>query len=140
MASSTSLNFRLLCASGCAYDIAPGACAYRPDSAYSPVVGFKNTPVAICGGFESINACLVGENADGIVVAFRGTLPPSLQDPQSLVNWLQDFFDVPKSAANVPGQVHSGFYDATMAVIAGVADAARSLNPGPAKKILVTGH
>ncbi|HYL74155.1 MAG TPA: lipase family protein [Bryobacteraceae bacterium] len=137
---STSLNFRLLCAAGSAYDIAPGGCAYTPDLVFSPRVAYTSAPKPVCGGFESINACLVGENADGIIVAFRGTLPPSLKDPESLVNWLEDFFEVPKSAPNVPGQVHSGFYDATMSIIAGVAAAVQNLNPGPAKKILVTGH
>ena len=139
-AASTSLNFRLLCASGGAYDIAPGGCAYTPDSVFSPVVGYTSAPQPVCGGIDSINACLVGENADGIIVAFRGTLPPSLKDPESLLNWLEDFFEVPKSASNIPGQVHSGFYDATMSIITGVAAAVQSLNPGPAKKILVTGH
>jgi len=137
---STSLNYRLLCACGCAYDIAPGGCAYTPDSVFSPAVGYTSAPKPVCGGIDSINACLVGQNADGIIVAFRGTLPPSLKDPESLLNWLEDFFDVPKSAPNVPGEVHSGFYDATMSIIAGVAAAAQSLNPGPSKKILVTGH
>lgn len=137
---STSLNFRLLCAAGSAYDIAPGGCAYTPDSVYSPVVAYTNPPKSICGGIESINACLAGENADGIIVAFRGTLPPSLKDPESLLNWLEDFFSVPRSAPNVPGEVHSGFYDATMSIIAGVAATVQNLNPGPSKKILVTGH
>ncbi|HMD48127.1 MAG TPA: lipase family protein [Bryobacteraceae bacterium] len=136
---STSLNFRLLCAAGSAYDIAPGGCAYTPDLVYSPVVGYTSVPKAICG-FNSINACLVGENADGIIVAFRGTLPLSLKDPNSLLNWLEDFFEVPRPAPNVPGQVHSGFYDGTMSLIAAVAAAVGRLNPGPAKKVLVTGH
>jgi len=139
-AVSTSLNFRLLCAAGCAYDIAPGGCAYTPDLVYSPVVGFINPPKPICGDINSINACLVGENADGIIVAFRGTLPLSLKDPDSLLDWLEDFFEVPRPGPNVPGQVHSGFYDATMSMIGGVAAAVGSLNPGPAKKVLVTGH
>jgi hypothetical protein len=139
-AISTSLNFRLLCAAGSAYDIAPGGCAYSADTVFSPVVAYKSAPKPVCGGLENINACLVGENADGIIVAFRGTLPPSLKGSESLLNWLEDFFDVPKSASNVPGQVHSGFYDATMSIIVGVAAAVQNLNPGPAKKILVTGH
>jgi hypothetical protein len=139
-AASTSLNFRLLCAAGCAYDIAQGGCAYTPDTVYSPVVGYIGTPTPVCGGIQSINACLVGQNADGIIVAFRGTLPPSLKSAESLEDWLQDFFAVPKAAPNVPGEVHSGFYDATMSIIAGVAAAVQNLSPGPAKKILVTGH
>ena len=137
---STSLNYRLLCACGCAYDIAPGGCAYTPDSVYSPAVGYLSAPKPVCGGIDSINACLVGQNADGIIVAFRGTLPPSLKVPESLLNWLEDFFDIPKTAPNVPGEVHSGFYDATMSIIAGVATAMQNLNPSPSKKIFVTGH
>ena len=135
-----NLNYRLLCASGCAYDIAPGACAYTPDLVFSPSVSYTSAPQSICSGIDSLNACLVGENADGIIVAFRGTLPLSVKDPESLLDWLQDFFDVPKAAPNVPGEVHSGFYDATMSIITGVAAAVQNLNPGPAKKIFVTGH
>jgi len=137
---SSSLNFRLLCASGSAYNIAPVGCTYTPDQLFSPVVAFLNPPKAICGGLDSINACLVGENTDGIIVAFRGTLPLSLNDPASFVNWLQDFFAVPRNASDAPGKVHSGFYDGTKTIIAGVADAVRSLNPGPSRKVLVTGH
>jgi hypothetical protein len=83
---------------------------------------------------------LVGENADGITVAFRGTLPPSLKDPESLLNWLEDFFAIPISAGNVPGQVHAGFYGATMSVIVSVAAAVQSLRPSSSKPVYVTGH
>lgn len=138
--STTTLNFRLLCACGCAYDIPPGGNQYSPDPVYSPVVNYKSAPTPVCGGADYINACLVGQNADGILVAFRGTLPPSLKDPESLLNWLEDFFDVPKTAPNVPGSVHSGFYDATMSIVANVAAAVQTLKPGPANPVLVTGH
>jgi pimeloyl-ACP methyl ester carboxylesterase len=137
---STSLNFRLLCACGCAYDIAPGVCAYKPDLVYSPVVGYTSAPQSICGGDDFINSCLVGQNADGIIVAFRGTLPPSLKDPESLLNWLEDFFAIPRPAPNVPGMVHSGFYGATMSVIAEIAAAVQKLDPTSSQPILVTGH
>jgi len=137
---STSLNFRLLCACNCAYDIAPGGCVYTPDHDYNPVVGYTSAPIAVCGDLAASNACLVGENADGIIVAFRGTLPISTQDPAGLLDWLEDFFEVPKAAPNVPGHVHSGFYDATMSVISGVAAAVNKLNPGMTKKVYVTGH
>src|SRR5579864_2965100 len=135
--TTTSLNYRLLCACGAAYDIAPGVCAYVPDLVYGPVVKYTSTPTPVCGNIDYISACLVGENADGIIVAFRGTLPPSLKDPESLLDWLEDFFAVPMSAPNVPGQVHSGFYNVTMSVIQGVAAAVQRLNPGPNKKIYV---
>jgi pimeloyl-ACP methyl ester carboxylesterase len=139
-AVASSLNFRLLSACGCAYDIAPYGCAYTPDTVFSPVVNYSNPPKPICAGTDLINACLVGQNADGIIVAFRGTLPPSLQSAASLLDWLQDFFAEPKAAPNVPGMVHSGFYDATMSIMAGIAAAVQNLNPGPNTPIFVTGH
>ena len=139
-AESSLLNFHLLCACNCAYDILPGACVYTADKDYSPIVNYTTPPRAVCGGDDSSNACLVGENADGIIVAFRGTLPISLNNPSGLLDWLENFFEVPKHAANVPGQVHSGFYDATMSVIDGVAAAVEGLQPDPTKKVYVTGH
>ena len=136
---------RLLCASGCAYDIAPGGCAYTADLIYSPGVNFTSGPTAICGGALSVNACLVGKNADGIIVAFRGTLPPAFNDPaERFRDWLQDFFEAPKTCNNgpgrVPGSVHSGFYDATMSVIDGVAAAVKNLGPDAVTPVYVTGH
>jgi hypothetical protein len=44
---------------------------------------------------DQINACL-GQNSDGMIVAFRGTLPPSLHSADSLHDWLVDCFVVPK--------------------------------------------
>lgn len=139
-APATTLNFRLLCAAGCAYDIPPNSNHYTPDPVYSPVVNYTSNPAPVCGGTGFLNACLVGQNADGILVAFRGTLPLSLKDPESFRDWLTDFFAAPKTAPDVPGQVHSGFYDDTMTIIDGVAKAVQALNPSPTNPVLVTGH
>ncbi len=138
----TTLTGRLLCASGTAYNIAPGGCVYAADPIYSPAVNYIAAPTAVCGGALSVNACVVGQNADGIIVAFRGTLPPARNDPEERFrDWLQDFFDVPKTCSTgpgrVPGAVHSGFYDATMSVIDKVAAAVKALGPAP---VYVTGH
>ena len=56
-----------------------------------------------------------------MIVAFRGTLPPSWQSQASVLDWLQDLLCEPESRPNVPGEVHTGFYDATSAIIAAVA-------------------
>jgi len=140
MPTGNSLNFRLLCAAGCAYDIAPDTCGYTADPVFSPVVAYANPPKAICAGDDLINACLVGQNADGIIVGFRGTIPFSLNSVPSLLNWLQNFFAEPMTAPNLPGMVHSGFYDATISIMAGVAQAVQNLNPGPTTPIYVVGH
>jgi len=137
---ATTLNFRLLCAAGCAYDIPPGSNQYTADPVYSPVVNYRSTPTPVVGGDDLIDACLVGQNADGILVAFRGTLPLSLKDPASLLDWLTDFFAAPKTVNGIPGQVHSGFYDDTATIIGGVAKAVQALNPSLTNPVLVTGH
>ena len=142
----STLDCRLLCASSCAYDITPGTCTYTPSSVNAveaATVGFTATRTS-CGGLANLNACLIGSNQDGIIVAFRGTLRPSFQDPESFLDWVDDFFAIPRAGdaglGAVPGLVHSGFYDATMSCIQGVVQAVRQLNPGNALPVYVTGH
>jgi hypothetical protein len=139
---STSLDCRLLCACECAYGINAATGIYTGDPTFSPGVNFTSAPTPFSA--DRVNACLVGQNADGIIVAFRGTLPPSLHSALSLHDWLEDFFDVPKSvssgAGQVPGQVHSGFYDAVMAIIAAIAAQVKALDPALTVPVYVTGH
>jgi pimeloyl-ACP methyl ester carboxylesterase len=139
---SVTLSCRLLCACGCAYNIDPCTGRYQPPPGdrYSPVTGYLTAPTPISGGDDRIDACLVGENADGVIVAFRGTLPPSWQSPPSVLDWLQDLLCEPESRPNLPGKVHTGFYDATSAIIAAVAAEVKRLNPTGAKRVYVTGH
>jgi len=124
---SLSLNCSLLCASGAAYDIDPLTGIYTPDTVFSPAVAYTVPPTAISG--DQINACLVGQTSIGIIVAFRGTIPPG--DPDSFPDWVQDFFAEPVSAPGLPGLVHSGFMDALNSLIAGVINAVKALKPGP---------
>ena len=127
---SVTLCCRLLCACGCAYYIdRQGRYQPLPGNRYGPVVAYLTPPTPISGGDDRIDACLVGENADGVIVAFRGTLPPSWQSWPSVLDWLQDLLCEPESRPNVPGMVHTGFYDATSAIIAAVAAAVKRLNP-----------
>jgi pimeloyl-ACP methyl ester carboxylesterase len=139
---SVTLPCRLLCACGCAYDIDPSTGRYQPPphDRQSPVVGYLTAPTPISGGDDRIDACLVGENADGVIVAFRGTLPPSWQSQASVLDWLQDLLCEPESRPNMPGKVHTGFYDATSAIMADVAAEVGRLNPTGGKPVYVTGH
>ena len=124
----SSLTCRLMCACECAYGINAATGIYAPDPMFSPAAGFVGVPTAFSA--DNVNAGLVAQTADGIVVAFRGTLPPSLRSALSLRDWLQDFFDVPKTVAGkVPGQVHSGFYDAVVGIISGIAAQVKALDP-----------
>ena len=139
-----NLNCILLNACGAAYNIAPGTCTYTADNTYSPNVPYAQDPQTACGGEGLIDAATVGQCPFGIVVAFRGTLPPSLKDPDSWLDWLQNFFAVPTSNSTgpnkVPGQVHSGFFNATTSIIQKVQSLVSACNPGPDNPVFVTGH
>jgi hypothetical protein len=140
----TNLNCILLNACGAAYNIAPGTCTYTADETYSPNVGYTQGPQTACAGNKLINAATVGQCSFGIVVAFRGTLPPVETDPDALFDWLQDFFAEPTTCTSgsykVPGQVHSGFYHATTSIIDAVQKLVAGYNPGPNNPVYVTGH
>ncbi len=141
----SNLNCILLNACGAAYNIAPGTCTYTPDSIYSPNVPYTSTPQPACGGgITLIDAATVGQTPFGIIVAFRGTLPPKESDPDSLFDWLQNFFAEPTSCLSgpnkVPGQVHSGFFDATTSIIQAVATLISNCKPGENNPVYITGH
>lgn len=137
-------NCVLLNACGAAYNIAPGTCTYTPDKIYSPKAAYTQGPQTACGGTNLINAATVGQTESGIIVAFRGTLPPCENDPDSLFDWLQDFFAEPATCTTgnfkVPGQVHSGFYHATTSIIEAVQALVTGYKPGPDNPVYVTGH
>jgi hypothetical protein len=139
---SMTLDCRLLCACACAYDIDPATGSYEPPAGdlYGPAVGYVAQPMSISGGDDRIDARLVGENADGVVVAFRGTLPLSWQSQATVLDWLQDLLAEPESRPNLPGKIQTGFFDATWAIIAGIASEVLRLNPAGRKRVYVTGH
>jgi Lipase (class 3) len=133
---SLPLNCALLCASGAAYDIDPVTGQYTPDPIFSKAVAYSSGPSAIAA--DNINACLVGQSAVGIIVAFRGTLPP--KETYSWRDWLQDLFAEPVSYRGLPGLVHSGFLEALNSILPQVITATNSLNPSPTNPVYVTGH
>jgi len=140
----SNLNCVLLNACGAAYNVKPGTNVYAPDTIYSPNVPYAQDPQVASGGEGFINVATVGQCPFGIVVAFRGTLPPSKTDPDSWLDWLQNFFAVPASSPSgpnqLPGQVHSGFFNATTSIIQQVQTLVSTFIPSPANPVFVTGH
>lgn len=141
--AAPTLDGRLICACSCTYVIA-GNGTLDPDAAkpYYEGAGFLNPPVTFAGGPSLIDACLVGITADGVVVAFRGTLHFNIHDHASLLDWLTDFNADPLTVAGFPGQVHQGFKIALDQIWGPITAAVNALRVGPlaASQVLVTGH
>lgn len=139
----TTLNCRLMCASADAYGIDTNG-NYTPRRPYADAVGWDTThpPAAVASGDDDIDACLVGANADGIIVAFRGTLPPYPVTVPSLLDWWQDlFYATPETVGQIPGKVHSGFWDAVNALWEGITTQVANFTEWfPGARLYVTGH
>lgn len=150
------LPCQLLCASASAYAIFPHDKSgnynpteklvngkWVPDPAKQPyvqqyqAVGFIGNPWVVTAA--EIEAALVGKTANGIVIAFRGTLAPAL-NWDSLLDWLQDFMVKTESNINLPGKVHSGFLIALTLLNRGIAAAVKSLDPTGSLPVFITGH
>lgn len=131
----------MLSACNCTYAIDDNG-GFAPPQPYFDASGFQPNPKAIVGGPDNVNACLVGQNADGIVIAFRGTLPPELHDLPSLLDWMQDFDALAVGVQGIPGQVHDGFWrglDTIWGGVMAVVNQYRS-GAGAALPIYITGH
>jgi hypothetical protein len=140
--TAKTLEGRLLCACNCAYGInAKGD--YTPMLPYSEATGWDTShpPVAVFGGKDNINACLVGINTDGIIIAFRGTFSPAFTIP-SIMDWWQDIVDSPPATAgNIPGKVHSGFWNAINTIWEGIVTRVKQFKTHfPQAPLYITGH
>ncbi len=143
-AVAPTINCRMLSAAHCAYSIDPQTGIYTPPAFFNDAVGWASgSPVAISSGSgdEDIDACLVGLNGDGIVIAFRGTIPPA-KNWSSLFDWFQDIFMVsPAAESPVPGMVHKGFWDAVQAIWPQiVTQVAVLVKANPSASLYITGH
>ena len=142
---------RLLKACQCTYVIGPnGVTNWTRCTGYDGV-GFLSMPAAVCRGNRHIDACLIGETSEAIILAFRGTLPLSIkagseQDQETLKtsidDWLQDADAVLVEApVGIPGMVHQGFKSDLDALWDTIASTLRALQPaGSSRPLLVTGH
>lgn len=150
--STVDLNCKLICASEAAYCIQPKSLAgkYNPckksnDPKITPniinqynAVGFTEDPF-VCVAAE-IEGCLVGKTDYGIVVAFRGTLPPAWNIP-SILDWIENIFLAPPTSnIHLPGKVHSGFFLAVTLLESQVISAIHNLDPAHKLPLYLTGH
>lgn len=137
-----SLTCRLLCASHMAYGISINASPVPACPPYDQPVGFVMPPVGFVAGPSGIDACLVGTNGDGVILAFRGTLPPdSPNHEQTFEDWLNDVDAVLVSQPNIKGKVHLGFWNALDALWpALLVEVQRQLAAGLGKPLYIAGH
>lgn len=140
-AIASTLDCRLLCASVVAYTIG----TKQPLSSSQPyfdAAGFTTEPTAITAGPDDINACFVGTNPDGVILSFRGTLPPDIHDIPSLIDWINDFDAVPIPVFGIPGKVHQGFWEAVDSLWSQIVPEVKNqMNAGGGNlPLYITGH
>jgi hypothetical protein len=146
MAFAPSLDGRLICASNCAYQIdVTGTLPTDPGDTYYCGAGFIEPPKTFVA--DVINACLVGSNPDGVVLAFRGTLSFDFHDHDSLRDWLSnltaDLVRPDWLPADSPARVHQGFLTSLekLRTLGAFDEVNRQLQlTGPGAQLLITGH
>jgi hypothetical protein len=141
---STSLECRLLCASVTTYSVLNDGPIVPPPPPYFDTAQFvDDPPVGFVGGIDAINACLVGTTIDGVVLAFRGTLPPTSPDyEQTMRDWINDLDAELVRGNGVPGLVHAGFWGSLGSLWAAVVPEVqkRLTKAGPNSQFFITGH
>ncbi|OUS02893.1 hypothetical protein A9Q86_02260 [Flavobacteriales bacterium 33_180_T64] len=148
--TTVNLNCKLLCASEAAYCIQPDShpgkynpCKSDPSITKNIInqynaVGFIEDPY-VCVSSQ-IEACLVGKTDYGIVVSFRGTLPPAWNLP-SIFDWIENIFMAPPvSSPYFTGKVHSGFFLAVKLLESQILAAVHALDPSHRYPLYFTGH
>lgn len=129
---------RLLAASNLTYEADPAG----SNSTYAKLAQLQKRQHFV-RGIDRINSVLVGTADFGVVVAFRGTLPPvGSPDPlQTIRDWVQDLECELDAGAKIPGLVHHGFLGALDSLWAELEPAVTAqLQASPVKKLYVTGH
>ncbi|WP_160312568.1 lipase family protein [Caballeronia mineralivorans] len=135
------LDGRMICASNWAYAIldAGDMPVFVPFDAACDLTA----PVpCFATGSSRIDAAFIGTGRDGVVLAFRGTLPPGSPDhKQTLQDWLNDLEAVLVVGDKLPGRVHQGFLGSLDALWPSVSEAvAEQMASSPVKHLTITGH
>lgn len=77
---------------------------------YAKDVGFINKCSEFIAGTAKMDACYVGETANDIILAFRGTSIDFKEAPVKVIaDWLNDFMAKPIEIEGIPGELHKGF-------------------------------
>lgn len=131
---------RLLCAANLAYEAnATGGVGVK--APFTDGAGFQSPPVSFVAGPGGIHACIMGQNQDGIVIAFRGTLPPAPVTMQSLADWMNNVILLPpQQGAKFKGKLHEGFYSGFESLWPSIEKQLKEWNPEGARPVCITGH
>lgn len=129
---------------------------YQPEmEVHRREVGWLERPIVVRReaviGHRTIDLALVGRVAEGVVVAFRGTLPPFFGGRHDgwevLLDWLNDSLSVCVEAPEYGGGVHLGFAHSARRLwedvdgTPGVRSAIQiMLDRGASRHLFVTGH
>jgi hypothetical protein len=141
--TATTTDGRLMCASTSTYHIGVDDCS-PPPTGNEFLFGSGLQHVKTFCSPNHTNACLVGTNDDGVVIAFRGTLPINFEDPTvtSIIDWLENDFDVPMTSVPQFGagvEVHSGWWDDLETIWPSALACARGLLDS-GSSLYITGH
>lgn len=140
--TSGKIDCKDLIASWIAYGInADGGIENYPAAA---TLGFIDPVRCFEAGKDDIDACYVGETADEIILAFRGTAIPIDGLDAQIADWINNFQAGPIRMPEFPGRVHGGFYES----ITNLATLERNFiteirerkRAHPTKPLLVTGY
>src|ERR1700722_3727055 len=146
MPLAPTLDGRLICACNCAYQInGSGSLPSGPAATYYSGAGFLQAPKTFQA--DDINACLVGTNTDGVVLAFRGTLTFNFHDFPSLRDWLNDgtaeLIRPDWLPNDSPARAHQGFLSSleSLRTLGAFDEVNRQLQAlGSGAQLLITGH
>jgi hypothetical protein len=110
-------------------------------------IGLISQPYVIVASQTSTNpnlkieACFVGETKEGIIISFRGTLPPFPVTQDSIADWIENIFYADTvTNPNLPGKVHQGFLEALLSLQSNIHKAIHKLDPTHSKPLYMTGH
>jgi hypothetical protein len=137
-----TIQGRMLCASVLAYSVPDNGTINPPNNNIQQTIpyfrgaGYTAIPTMIASDYDISNAaCTVGITQDGIVIAFRGTVPKSITD------WINDLLLVPVTVNGIPGKVHDGFNKAVKVIFAPILQTVKKLmQTYPGAKLYITGH
>lgn len=138
----TSLECRLLCASVCAYSARNDGTVAKGQP-YFDAANFTQPPVSAVAGADGIDAGFVATTGDGVVLSFRGTLPPDSPDHEQTVrDWLNDADAELIQADGTPGRVHQGFWNSLDSLWQQLLPEIQKemTRAGPGAVLYVTGH
>lgn len=153
-----ALACRLIKASHLAYSITKDGKKFEDTDqvkAYIDAVGFtkdslkfyqapEKNSISKVNRINNINACYYGETQSEAILAFRGTLPPTIKSPndffQSLQDWINDGkIDLVKGA-DLAGLVHKGFLESLDSLWDWIAQLKLKELAVHKKSLLITGH